>query len=412
MTHPPKARSEGGVKVLNFNALYAFDGYVIEKVIVEEVGVQIKLRFDRRRKARCPECARRCAEHRTASGLAYDLPIAERPVVVTYPVRQVRCAPCGVGFQTLRPAEVHPTRGATWRLMRTVSAWASVCPASAVATMFAISDSTVRRYDKAVLEATLPDPLLDGIEVLLVDEKAVRKRHGYVTVVLNGRTGELLHIAEGKKKESLAGFLIKLSAGQKASIKAVCIDRNGAYKAALAEYLPDAQVVFDLFHLMMNLNLAIDETRRAEWRKASATHKSVIKGSRYLLLAGREKLDDAGIDRLAELVALNTPLTEAYILKEDFREIFRLKRHPAAAKRSLTSWCRDAIHSALPKLKSFAAGILRDLPCVVAYFKHRITSGLIEAFNNQLSRVIHRACGITDLDYLFLRMRAQSLQRI
>jgi hypothetical protein len=29
-------------------------------------------------------------------------------------------------------------------------------------------------------------------EVLLVDEKAVRKGHGYVAVVLDGRTGELL----------------------------------------------------------------------------------------------------------------------------------------------------------------------------------------------------------------------------
>ena len=411
MTHPPKARSEGGVKVLNFNALYAFAGYVVEKVVVEEVGVQIKLRFDRRRRPCCPQCGERRGEHRVGSGLAYDLPIAERPVVVTYPVRQVRCRPCG-GFQTVRPVEVHPSRGATWRLMRTVSAWASVCPASAVATMFAISDSTVRRYDKAVLDATLPAPLLDGIEVLLVDEKAVRKRHGDVTVVLNGRTGELLHIAEGKKKDSLARFLVKLTPEQKASIKAVCIDRGGAYKAALAEHLPDAQIVFDLFLLMRNLNGAIDETRRAEWHKASAADRSVIKGSRYLLLAGREKLDDDGIDRLVQLVSLNIPLTKAYILKESFREIFRLKRHPATARRSLKAWCGDAIQSGLPKLKSFASGVLRDISCVVAYFKHRITSGPIESFNNQIARVIHRACGITDLDYLFLRLRAQSLQRI
>jgi transposase len=399
------------VKVLNFNALYAFDGYVVEKVIVEEVGVQIKLRFDRRRKPCCPKCGEHRGEHRVGSGLAYDLPIVERPVLITYPVRQVRCRPCG-GFQTVRPAEVHPSRGATWRLMRTVSAWASVCPASAVATMFAISDSTVRRYDKAVLEADLPEALLDGLVVLLVDEKAVRKRHGYVTVVLNGRTGELLHMTEGKKKQALVEFLDKLTAGQKASIRAVCIDRNGAYKAALSEHLPDAEIVHDLFHLMMNLNEAIDRTRRAEWHQARTADKKVIKGSRYLLLKGREKLDDKGLDRLVALVKLNEPLTRAYILKESFRDIFRFKRPPRSAQHAIGQWCSDALNSGLPHLMHFAKGVLRDIRHVVAYFTHNITSGLIEAFNNQIARVIHRACGMTDLDYLTLKMRAQSLQRI
>ena len=56
--------------------------------------------------------------------------------------------------------------------------------------------------------------------------------------------------------------------------------------------------------------------------------------------------------------------------------------------------------------------MLRDIRHVVAYFVHNITSGLIESFNNQIARVIHRACGMTDLDYLTLKMRAQSLQQI
>ena len=36
----------------------------------------------------------------------------------------------------------------------------------------------------------------------------------------------------------------------------------------------------------------------------------------------------------------------------------------------------------------------------------------IEAFNNQIARVIHRACGMTNLRHLFLKMRAQSLKQI
>jgi hypothetical protein len=63
------------------------------------------------------------------------------------------------------------------------------------------------------------------------------------------------------------------------------------------------------------------------------------------------------------------------------------------------------------KMCRFARGLLRDVQGFTAYFKHRITSGPIEAFNNQMARFIHGSCGITNLDYLFLKMRAQSHQQ-
>lgn len=57
-----------------------------------------------------------------------------------------------------------------------------------------------------LITPNLPEPDLDNLEILLVDQKSVCKRHGYVTVVLNGLTGELRHMAEGKEKESLESF--------------------------------------------------------------------------------------------------------------------------------------------------------------------------------------------------------------
>lgn len=113
--------------------------------------------------------------------------------------------------------------------MRLVSVWVSAATCSDVAAMLSISDSTVRRYDKIVLEADTPPPLLAGLKVILIDEKSVRKGHGYVTFIINGLTGELLHVAEGKKKESVDGFFELLTEEQKRSIRAVSIDRAGAY---------------------------------------------------------------------------------------------------------------------------------------------------------------------------------------
>ncbi|MFT5405083.1 MAG: hypothetical protein ACI9DF_003930, partial [Verrucomicrobiales bacterium] len=41
---------------------------------------------------------------------------------------------------------------------------------------------------------------------------------------------------------------------------------------------------------------------------------------------------------------------------------------------------------------------------------YQITSGKIEGFNNLVSRVVHRACGIVNLDYAWLKFRQLSIQ--
>ncbi|GAA5482410.1 transposase [Haloferula sargassicola] len=179
------------------------------------------------------------------------------------------------------------------------------------------------------------------------------------------------------------------------------IDRNGAYRAVLAELLPGAEVVHDRFHVVANLNGAIDEVRRSEWREAEVEGEELIEGSRYLLMMGRQNLDESGLDRLLEITRLNGKLSTAYILKEEFRLIYI----QSVRQRALGT-------SPNASLVRGGAGILRDLAEITAYFKHRISAGRFEAFNNQIARVIRRTCGMTNLRHLFVKMRAQSLKQI
>jgi len=399
------------VNILNINALYKFEGYVVEQVICQEIGAQIKLRFDERCGPRCLNCKSRLPKHRCSAGVAMDLPVAEGLVVmITFPVVQGVCRECQ-HFVTTRPREVHPTKGATWRFMRRISAWTRHAPATAVAEMFEISDATVRRYDQAVLKEDLPAPNFDGLRVLLIDEKAVRKGHNYVTFVLNGDTGELLHMAEGKKKESLKSFFEKLTDEQKASIEAVGIDRSGSYQAVAQEEIPNAAIVYDHFHLRLNLNEAVNEVRRQEWGKAKKKDKSFIKGSRYILLANEENLDDKGASKLAAIQEANENISTAYYLKEQFREIHTY-RYSAWAMKALTQWCDLADESGLAAFERLSKSFRKQAKQIISYCKHRVTSGRIEGFNNLVSRVVHKACGITNLDYAWLKFRQLSIKHI
>jgi len=65
--------------------------------------------------------------------------------------------------------------------------------------------------------------------------------------------------------------------------------------------------------------------------------------------------------------------------------------------------------SGVGALQKFADSLVKSKDEVLNYCKHRIALGPLESFNNTVSRIIHRACGIKDLDYLFLKLRQESL---
>lgn len=391
--------------------MYPFEGYVTESVNCESAAMQIKLEWDRRRCLRCPDCGEAMRRNRESRSVAYDLPCGGAQIVrVDYPAIQGLCPRCGT-YHTIRPSEIHPRRHATWRLMRYVSLLARHLPLDMMVSVLGVPAATAWRYDRDVLEADLPTPDLDGIEAILIDEKSVRRGHQYVTLVLNAATGELLYMAEGKKKESLEAFFALLSEAQKATIKAVCIDRNGAYGAVVAEALPEADIVYDKFHLMSNLGKALDELRRSEYSKATGEFRHVLKGQRFNLLRHPENLAPAGELALHGLLDINRNLQIAYLLKDQFRLVWTYTK-PGWARRYLRQWIWWVEESGIAPLIRFAKGIEREIERVVAWCKHRITNARIESFNSVVSRIIFKARGIRSLEYLYLKLRQESLLRI
>jgi len=396
------------VQIKNIKTLYRFEGYRIDRFEVEPDQAVITLDFDRRFHHRCPECECAAAINRRTTSHAMDLPLGPlKKVRIDFPVVQIKCTGCG-SYSSIRPPGIDPSVHATIRLMRAVSWACRYLPLDEIAQLYPVSAATARRYDKTILQRELPRPNLDGLVTLLVDEKAVRKRHGYVTLVMNGDTGELLHMSEGKKKQSLQEFFDRLSPEQKASIEAVAMDRAGAYKACVEENLPGAVIVFDKFHLVASFNAAMDELRRAEWRAARTEDKRVVKGSRFLLVSNTENLSEDQRSRLRELLKMNESLATAMILKDSLKQLWTYI-YPKAASNYLHRWCCMARDSGIDQLRKFANSLMRAHDEIIAFCHYPITTARLESFNALVSRVVRKSCGVRDLDYLFLKLRQEAL---
>jgi transposase len=293
--------------------------------------------------------------------------------------------------------------------MRQVSLLCRWLPVQRVCELVPVMPMTAYRYDRYILQTELPAPHLDGLEALLIDEKHLG-RAGFITLGLNARSGELLWLAEGRGREALDGFFAKLSAAQKASIAVVGLDRSGAYRAAVEAHLPQADIVLDKFHLISNLGEVIDRVRRRTQAQTDAEGRTLLKGQRYNLLRNPGNLSPDGRRQLKLLLAANHDLSVVYLLKDAFKAVWTYTYRKSADK-CLTTWIAMALESGVGELARFARGLTEAKEQILNFCQHRITSARIEAFNTIVSRVIHKACGVANLDFLFLKLRQESLQR-
>ncbi len=393
---------------IQLRTLYESEGYRVESVNTDPERAQVTLLWDERRVPRCGQCGQSMRINRKTRQGAMDLPLGPASfVLVVYEAVQGYCRHC-CHYETVRPLEIVEQHTATLRLMRYISRLCRWLPVQRVCELVPVPPMTAYRYDRYILQTELPTPKLDGIEALLIDEKHLG-RAGFVTLVLNARTGELLWMAEGRGKDALDGFFAKLTAAQKASIAAVGIDRSGAYRAAVEAHLPDADIVFDKFHLISNLGEVIDKVRRRTQAQTDAEGRALLKGQRYNLLRNPENLSTDGRRELKLLLAANRDLSIVYLLKDAFKAVWTYTYRRSADK-CLTNWIVMAVESGVGELARFARGLIAAKEQILNFCEHRITSARIEAFNTIVSRVIHKACGVANLDFLFLKLRQESLQ--
>lgn len=168
-------------------------------------------------------------------------------------------------------------------------------------------------------------------------------------------------------------------------------------------------IVFDKFHLIRNYHEVIDQVRRREWRRANRQDRSLIKGQRHNLFSAASKLTPERSRDLKELLRLNENLSKVYILKDGLKRLWAYSKR-AWARKYLHRWVQWALEAGLDALTRFAKGLLKAEEEILNYCLYPITCGPLEAFNNTISRILHRSCGIQNLDYLFLKLRQEALE--
>ena len=327
---------------------------------------------------------RRCRQWR-------HLDVGGMEATLVYDQRRVDCQRCGVRVELVPWAE--PGSRFTRDFEDQVAYLAQVMDQTTVCKTMRVAWPTVGEIVGRVVARLGPADRLEGLEYIGIDELSYRRHHEYITTVVDHVARKVVWAAPGKSAATVDEFFKALGPERAARLKTVTIDMSGAYIEAVSRGAPQAQVVFDRFHVQRLAQDAVDQVRREQVRLLNGTDDArSLKKTRWALLKNPWNMSDLEEDRLAKLQRANRPLYRAYLLKESLAAIF--DRHQVnVAREKLLEWISWARRSRLAPFKKLARTVQAHLEGILAFIATGLSNGIVEGLNGKIRTITRRAYG-------------------
>ena len=335
-----------------------------------------------------------------------SLPIGRKPVWFSLAVQRVECLVCGLVRQ-VKIGFANPRRSYTKSFERYALELSKYMTIQDTARHLGVSWDVIKDIQKRYLQKRFSRPKLKKLKEIAIDEISIGKRHRYLTVVLDLKTGAVVFVGDGKGADALDPFWKQLKRA-KSKIDAVAIDMSPAYISAIIKNLPNAKIVFDHFHVIKMFNDKLSELRRQLYHEVNdILQKKAMKGTRWLLLKNPENLDPDRDEhrRLREALELNQPLATAYYMKEDLRQFWK-QTNKMTATAFLESWIRRARGSDVRILKQLANTLASHKSGLLNYYDYAISTGPLEGTNNKIKTMQRQAYGFRDMEFFKLKIMA------
>lgn len=272
-------------------------------------------------------------------------------------------------------------------LMQLVSAM----PVKKVADIAKVSDDKLwDMIDRYIKETRVYEDFSE-IKAIGLDETSRAKGHDYITLFVDLEERRTVYITTGKGSSTIKDFVEDLEAhsGRVESIKDVSCDMSPAFTKGIKEYLPDARITYDKFHIIKLINEAVDKVRRSE-----SVEMKILKGTRYIFLKNTKNLTQkqAATLEACSLSSMNLKTMRAYNIRLAFQDIYLAKTKEEFIT-YLKKWYFWATHSRLEPIKKVAKTIKRHWDGVVNYHQSNINNGILEGLNSVIQAAKSKARG-------------------
>lgn len=365
----------------------------------------------------CPRCGKRCSKLKERfERVVRDCPLGgTKTTTLVVPLRRVRCS-CGCTATEALPWLSKHARLTDRHISQLQSQLRDNQTVKAVADRYDLDWHTVKEADKAQLAKFYTDVNVRGIRRLALDEFALRKGHRYATVFMDLDQGRIVHIVIGKTNQAVReGFEYLRDHGGLDSVEMVAMDMNAGWPKLVKEFLPKADLVYDLFHVIQNFTADVAreaklETIRRATKEAQKEQRRLLRGAEFYFVMREEALEPYQRSRLDEILKTNELYMALLPIADYLRSIWKAPNQFQAAQylHLADLALRDCARELkFPPAAKFADMLQRRSEGILKAWKYggQGTSKL-EGANNKIKVIKRVGYGYRDMEYFFLKIKA------
>jgi transposase len=366
----------------------------------------------RRKTGICPKCGKRCScveQHYRRQ--IRDLDMCSKKCFLVFDEKKIRCK---CGYRGIEKLDfVSKSSRVTSRMENFVVTLCELMSIKDVAKITKLDWKTVKEIDFYYLKSMLPDISKLNVTRIAIDEIAIMKGHKYFTIIRDYDTGIVLKIGFGRAYQDVVHALSQLNPEKLSAIKYVSMDMWDPYIKAIKEFCPNAEIVFDKFHVVKKVNEGLDKVRRLIFSNAEFSERINVKRKRFLILSRNKNLSQDKQEDLETLILNNERLYWAYLLKEQILSIFDDKISTfEQIKARLTQWMENVLSNEIEEFYDAVETIRRHFEGILNYFRYGMTNAIAEGFNTKINIIKRRAYGFVDLAYFMLKICQSSMHRL
>lgn len=309
------------------------------------------------------------------------------------------------------PTSPHMTMELAWWINR----MSEVTSVLAVSRLESVDKMACYEVDHYILRRLLQWYEIPTVKRISVDEVYARgprqMKDGenrddlFLTVVVDQDTRKVIWVSQSRRKEALDQFFELLGETACARIEVVATDQHDGYGASVAQYCPQATLVWDRFHMVQKFNEALNEERKGELANIDPEGKmgDLMNGKyRYVFLTKahrRSKTDQRHID---SVMNLNARMAKLELIKEHFHRMFEV-RDVIEAQVMLGQCYEWAFQCKAIHIVDWIWRVMNE-ERFWNFWKCRLTTGVSEGINRAIKGLKWQAYGYKNMAYFALKI--------
>ncbi len=206
-----------------------------------------------------------------------------------------------------------------------------------------------------------------------------------MSIVVDLDEPRVLHVADDRRAKSLVPYFQGLTEAARTGITAIAMDMWEPYRKTVREQEPDGErkIVFDKFHVLQHVGVAVDMVRKAESRALASEGDMTLQGTKYAWLRNPASFTRKAWRAFAAVRESTLQSARAWAIKESLRHLWDYT-YVSAARTFFKRWYWWATHSRLASLIKVARMLKAHLENILTYLTHRITNAVTEGLNAKI----------------------------